>query len=612
VNSQGGGQNIESAEKKVIVARLSRWRAPLDLSMAPIFMVLALIPNTIVDLQAGDNGRNYLFKLFLVKLTALLIWLTILKLVQMAIEKRSPAEINLFLLGILGAVIGAISGTYVHYVSARFGLPADNTTFLRRVSSTAVVGFSWLPVTVVLSSSFKRIKSATSAYENQTKFRQNFRNSSFYKSYRNRLNANIERRLDSLSSAIRDEIQKLSPTPDVALQNIETIIKVLETQDLRKLSNELVNRISLPLKSSLISKMSRVFKFVNLVLEAVFVSFKTTPLNPRIFTYIVTICTFGVAIRRNQSLITTLQFGLFVGLFTLGCSSATFMAWKLRSRYFVYFATFFALLNIYGPAKITHALINHHVAFAALASGHNFSLLWAVLIIVCILLGHLGNASINQSRNIFNFSKLNKELSEIEHEMILDQENLINHKWAIHIHGKIQTRLSTSVLSIRQSLAAKDMNGVLKAIDAIQIALAEPTSGFIPPDRDLQSEIFARLAPWKGLLEGDVIIDPKLIESKKVPVQVIGEVVEEILSNSSRHGAATQIRIEIRKISRDRVLLRTEDNSINLPPAMGGLKKGVGTSIFNSASDGRWTLRRDARRAKTVLEMRIDGAISLN
>jgi hypothetical protein len=46
---------------------------------------------------------------------------------------------------------------------------------------------------------------------------------------------------------------------------------------------------------------------------------------------------------------------------------------------------------------------------------------------------------------------------------------------------------------------------------------------------------------------------------------------------------------------------------VNLPPSAGVKGKGgVGTSIFNSASDGRWSLKRDEKRAKTVFEMRMD------
>jgi two-component sensor histidine kinase len=477
------------------------------------------------------------------------------------------------------------------------------------VFSTALIGFSWLPVTVVLGSSFNRFKVMTSVLEgsDNSKLRQNFRVSGFYKSYVAKLNTDISKRLFSITNNLSKEISKLAPDSQSAVKQIEEIIKVIETKELRDFSNELENRISLPKKNSLKFKVSRLFTFFFFTIEAIYLSFKNSPLNPRIFTYIVTICTFGIAIRRNQNPIATLEYGIFIGSLTFMLTFAILFAWKLRVKYYLFVAILFTLINIYAPATLTHYFNNRGYAFAKIGSGKNFTLLWGSLIIVCLLLGHIGNASINAERNLFNFRKFNKLLSEIEGEMIKDQENLINHKWAVHIHGKIQTRLSTTVLALRQALTSNDNEGVLKALGSLQSLLQEPTAGFTQVQRDIESEVSERLTPWDGLLDSDIIIDPLLIGSRNIPTQLIGEVIEEIISNSVRHGAATEIRIEIRKIGSKKLLIRTEDNAVNIPPSAGVKGKGgVGTSIFNAASDGRWSLKRDEKRAKTVFEMRMD------
>ena len=597
-----------NAESKVVVARLARWQAPLDLSIAPLFMALALIPNVIVDLQSGPYGHGYLIKLCLVKLTALLLWLLILKFAQTAIIKSKTKAINLFALGLLGALIGTISGVYVHYISLSIGLPVDSTTFLRRVLSTALIGFSWLPVTVILSSSFNRFKVMTSVLESSdnSKLRQNFRISGFYKSYVVKLNSDISKRLFSITNNLSEEISKLAPDSQSAVQHVEEIIKVIETKVFRDFSNELENRISLPKKNSLKFKVSRLLTFFAITIEAIYVSFKNSPLNPKIFTYIVTICTFGIAIRRNQNPIATLEYGIFIGLLTFMLTFAIWFAWKLRVKYYVFVAILFTLLNIYAPATITHYFDNRGYAFAKIGSGQNFTLLWGSLIIICLLLGHIGSASINAERNLFNFRKFNKLLSEIETEMIKDQENVINHKWAVHIHGKIQTRLSTTVLALRQAKASHDDETILSVLRSLQSILQEPTAGFNHVQKDIESEVNSRLKPWDGLLESDLILDPQVVESRDIPTQVIGEVIEEIISNSVRHGAATEIRIEIRRTGNRKILIRVEDNASNPPPGLWARTKGVGTSIFNAASDGRWSLRRDEKRAKTVFEMRMD------
>ena len=604
----GERQSSVNTKSKVVVARLVGWQAPLNLSMAPLFIALALIPNVIVDLQSGSYGHGYLIKLFLVKLSALLLWLLILKFAQIAIIRSKTKAINLFTLGFLGSVIGAITGTYVYYISLSVGLPVDSTTFLRRVLSTALIGFSWLPVTVILSSSFNRFKVMTSVLESSdnSKLRQNFRVSGFYKSYVVKLNSDISRRLFSITNNLSEEISKLAPDSQSAVQHVEEIIKVIETKDIRDFSNELENRISLPKKKSLKFKVSRLLTFFSITIEAIYVSFKNSPLNPKIFTYIVTICTFGIAIRRNQNPIATLEYGIFIGLLTFMLTFAIWFAWKLRVKYYVFVAILFTLLNIYAPATITHYFDNRGYAFAKIGSGQNFTLLWGSLIIICLLLGHIGNASINAERNLFNFRKFNNLLSEIETEMIKDQENVINHKWAVHIHGKIQTRLSTTVLALRQAKASHDDETILRVLRSLQSILQEPSAGFNQIRKDIESEVNSRLKPWDGLLESDLILDPQVVQSRDIPTQVIGEVIEEIISNSVRHGAATEIRIEIRRTGNRKILIRVEDNASNPPPGLGVRTMGVGTSIFNAASDGRWSLRRDEKRAKTVFEMRMD------
>ncbi len=576
--------------------------------MAPLFIALALIPNVIVDLQSGSHDHGYLIKLFLVKLSALLLWLLILKFAQIAIIRSKTKAINLFALGFLGSVIGAITGTYVHYISLSIGLPVDSTTFFRRVFSTALIGFSWLPVTVVLSSSFNRFKVMTSvlASSDNSKLRQNFRVSGFYKSYVVKLNTDISKRLFSITNNLSEEISKLAPDSQSAVQHVEEIIKVIETKDIRDFSNELENRISLTKKKSLKFKVSRLLTFFSITIEAIYVSFKNSPLNPKIFTYIVTICTFGIAIRRNQNPIATLEYGIFIGLLTFMLTFAIWFAWKLRVKYYVFVAILFTLLNIYAPATITHYFDNRGYAFAKIGSGQNFTLLWGSLIIICLLLGHIGNASINAERNLFNFRKFNNLLSEIETEMIKDQENVINHKWAVHIHGKIQTRLSTTVLALRQAKASHDDETILRVLRSLQSILQEPSAGFNQIRKDIESEVNSRLKPWDGLLESDLILDPQVVQSRDIPTQVIGEVIEEIISNSVRHGTATEIRIEIRRTGNRKILIRVEDNASNPPPGLGVRTMGVGTSIFNAASDGRWSLRRDEKRAKTVFEMRMD------
>jgi two-component sensor histidine kinase len=88
-------------------------------------------------------------------------------------------------------------------------------------------------------------------------------------------------------------------------------------------------------------------------------------------------------------------------------------------------------------------------------------------------------------------------------------------------------------------------------------------------------------------------------------VRDLGEVIEELVSNSMRHGKAQKITLRVRKAGDKDIEITATDNSTIAPPEVQS-RYGLGTRIFNLASDGRWSLARVGLRTEFKLTMAMD------
>lgn len=210
------------------------------------------------------------------------------------------------------------------------------------------------------------------------------------------------------------------------------------------------------------------------------------------------------------------------------------------------------------------------------------------------------------STNRPNFLRFAKFLSEVTSEIASQQTLIMNHRWAVYVHGKIQTRISSSALAIKQAQLKGDASELFAVVKNLLELLDAPLKEFLSPSRNLENEIEVRLAPWKGLVDFEVFIQPVLAKLENPWVRVTGEVIEELISNSVRHGQANYIRLEVWSTGQKAIHLRAEDNSEISPQSNKLNQGGLGTTIFNAASLGRWSLVRDEKRAKTVFNIEID------
>jgi two-component sensor histidine kinase len=167
----------------------------------------------------------------------------------------------------------------------------------------------------------------------------------------------------------------------------------------------------------------------------------------------------------------------------------------------------------------------------------------------------------------------------------------LSHQWAVFIHGKILTRLAATALKLETLAKQENSKAFDETLDTLESLLADPAAQFDETPRDLQAEVNARLEPWQGLLEINLFIDPALQSVKNSRVRDLGEVMEELLSNSIRHGKAKKIDLKLVPSAKNEIEIISTDDSTDEPPAK-SQNAGLGTRIFNLASDGRWSITR--------------------
>jgi two-component sensor histidine kinase len=185
-----------------------------------------------------------------------------------------------------------------------------------------------------------------------------------------------------------------------------------------------------------------------------------------------------------------------------------------------------------------------------------------------------------------------KELRDAITKIVGDEfSHTLSHRWAIYIHGKILTRLAATALKLETAKNAEDLKTFQATINSLTELLSNPDSEFEKAETDLDSEIASRLDPWLGLLDIKLEIDSKLKSIRSERVRDIGEVIEEIISNSMRHGKANEVHLRVRDLGDKNIEIIAVDNAPIEPP-MNQIRFGLGTRIFNLASDSRWSITR--------------------
>jgi two-component sensor histidine kinase len=107
------------------------------------------------------------------------------------------------------------------------------------------------------------------------------------------------------------------------------------------------------------------------------------------------------------------------------------------------------------------------------------------------------------------------------------------------------------------------------------------------------------------LLDISLSIDPDLKSIQNPRVRDLGEVIEELISNSIRHGKAKRINLRVTRLDQKDIEIAASDDA-TIAPSKDFQNIGLGTRIFNLASDGRWSIQRVGHATHFKLTMGIE------
>jgi hypothetical protein len=188
----------------------------------------------------------------------------------------------------------------------------------------------------------------------------------------------------------------------------------------------------------------------------------------------------------------------------------------------------------------------------------------------------------------------------IESELVLT----ISHSWAVYVHGKVLTKLAAISIRLGRSASQSDQEMYDQTMIQLQELLNNPTMDMKTELRQCQDEVLFRISPWEGLVDISADIDPGIRSLISPRVTDLGEVLEEAISNSVRHGKSNQIKVKIEILNTGVCKLILEDDSqIPLPDFQARI--GLGTKLFNLVSDGRWTIKHSEDGSTFTLLMEI-------
>ena len=237
-----------------------------------------------------------------------------------------------------------------------------------------------------------------------------------------------------------------------------------------------------------------------------------------------------------------------------------------------------------------------------LITAVNFPLFFAIELAIAQVLVPIFSNKVSDLAYIPSSAILRLKLVTVKSEL----KARLSHQWAVFIHGKILTRFATNSLRIQQALDANDAESFRKIRAAILDLLQNPTAEFNSEKLDLSAELSTRVDPWIGILDVDLRVDEQLKNFRNERVQDIGEVVEEILSNSVRHGGSTEIKLEVTKSDANTILIRAIDNPTKSPDFQSS-SPGLGTKIFNVVSDGRWKIEQQGNETVFTIYISVNG-----
>ena len=539
-----------------------------------------------------------------IRLIHTLYLLLIVFLTQVFLKKINKNTAGYSGLALIGLWL-AIPSLFVRvFLMQSYGLITNSQVFqffFEQLTIVLLQAFFWIPVVIILGGQRSRIFEAFKEYEKRLVInaRRSIRQSAEFihlkkqvdQDFKDELNLHSHLLLNSLSIGDKS-------TLNLGERN-EIIQRYLKSNSLRDLSRNL-NQKSESVSNN--SKFDQDMHSLNLISKQFNILYNYVARKSPLPAWVYTLLSFVLIYPNYIHFFTTKQILFSLPAFLVIHLVALQINQVLRrgGKFAILQTNLLTLLIGFIPflemLVFMAFLPNEAIEFPLAVIAIFYPLGFFVYIRFCQIIQPEAIAAITNDE-IYTSQSLNSAISKIVKD---EFKQSMSHQWAIYIHGKILTRLAATSLKLQQAVDNNDVENFEAGLNSLKVILDNPTKDFDQNPMTLKAEIASRLDPWEGLITINVVIDPALEMVSNDRVKDLGEVIEEVISNSVRHGGSQNISIKITSSDHPDIQLMIEDDAVNPLPLVPA-RIGLGTKILNLVSDGRWSISHS--EAKTTLKL---------
>ena len=555
--------------------------------------------------QFGKKQYSHISGLLEARGLHALVLIIVSSLTIYACKKYEIKELSYFQISFMGLFFISCADLIYIFIASPFGVSEVN--LYRRIAIGLIQAGFWFPLFIVVGSRRTEIIEYFKEYEKNLIISARTRNrtSPEFKKIQSAVESEISVELDEICKNLYDSISAVDLESGELSQANEELQKLLVEHDLRSLS---VRLESFSAEQKQTTFLGQNLSSVNLLIKQFGILYTSTlrlsPLRARAYAGILIVLLAPSYINTfvlKEALIYGLPLVIAISLMSL----AVVRVAKIGSRASARVVS--VLIIATGLLPFIANQIGQHITYDPNTAYPNYETAISLPLSYYVFMKML---QILQLQSVETLKKgelrASKALESAISQTVKDEfAHALAHRWAIYIHGKILTRLAATALKLEMATQSNDVAIFKSTVESLKSLLSHPTSEFDTESGDLQSQITSRLDPWLGLLEVDLFIEPSLQTLNNHRVLSVGEVIEEIVSNSMRHGKARKISLRVIPKGGKDIEIGAVDDGDTAPPEH-PTRYGLGTTIFNLVSDGRWSITRVESTTQFNLTMSIE------
>ena len=563
----------------------------LDFSLAYIGIIFLGFSIAGTELfQLYPENKSEVIQIRFIHTIYLIASVFLIQLILKKFDKNTAGYAGLALIGLWLAIPSLLVRVFL---MQSYGLVTNSQVvpyFLEQLLIVLLQAFFWIPVVIILGGQRSRIFEAFKAYEKRLiiNARKSIRQSAEFIQVKKQVDKDYKEELSMHSNLLLNSITYGDNAQLNLKQRNEIIQRYLKTNTLRDLSRAL-NKKSETVTDN--SKFDQDMHSLNLISKQFNILYNFVAKKQPLPAWVYTLLSFILIFPNYIHFFTTKQILLSLPAYLLIHIVGVQINRTLRGggKYAILQTNLLTLLIGFMPfleMQVFMAFLpNEAVQFPLVVIAIFYPLVFFVYMRFSQIIQPEAIAAIT-SDEIYASQALNAAVSKIVKD---EFKQSMSHQWATYIHGKILTRLAATSLKLEQAVGNNDVESFDSGLKNLKLILDDPTKEFEQDQINLKDEIASRLDPWEGLITLKLSVDPALEGVTNDRVKDLGEVIEEVISNSVRHGGSQNISISITSSDHPDIQLLIQDDAINPLPSVPA-RIGLGTKILNLVSDGRWSI----------------------